>query len=265
MLRDGEIDRRDHGGAGRSLALTAISRSSLLQTFADQAVIAIENVRLFNETKEALERQTATADILKVIASSPSDVQPVFEAIATSANRLIGGFSTAVLPLRSTASCIWRHSRRPIRQRDASPRRHRFPQPSPAIPRHAQFAQTARPSQIPDTEATGRCRDHAKVARLRGFRSMLFVPLMQQGRRRSASISVTRAGRARPFADHHVAVAADLRRPGRDRDRERAAVQRDQGGAGAADRHGRHPEGDRQFAVGRAAGVRGHRDQRQHG
>ena len=105
-------DRRDPRQAGRF----ADHHVQLLQTFADQAVIAIENVRLFNETQEALERQTATADILKVIASSPSDVQPVFEAIATSSKRLLGGFSATVFRFVDGV-VIWRRSRRSARPR----------------------------------------------------------------------------------------------------------------------------------------------------
>jgi GAF domain-containing protein len=172
----------------------------LLQTFADQAVIAIANTRLFNETREALERQTATADILKVIASSPSDVQPVFEAIATSANRLLGGFSTTVF--RFVDGLMHLKAFTPTNAAADELLQGMFPRPLAEFPIF-ELVRDGETTRLADTETeTGVAPVLRDLARSRGFRSMLFTPLMSN-RETIGMIGTTRVEPG-SFVPHHV-------------------------------------------------------------
>ena len=170
----------------------------LLQTFADQAVIAIENARLFNETQEALERQTATAEILKVIASSPSDVQPVFDAIATSSKWLVGAFSAVVFRFVDGVAHVVAFT--PTSPAADQLLKASFPRPVAEFPPFER-AHAGRVVQVPDTEAEPDER-MKQLARARGFRSVLNAPLMSK-ETPLGMITVTRKDPG-PFADHHV-------------------------------------------------------------
>ncbi len=186
------------GIAGSRPRMFSEADIALAESFSDQAVIAIENTRLFSETQEALERQTATADILKVIASSPSDVQPVFEAIAASANRLIGGFSTAVFRFIDGVAHLTAFT--PTTPEADEVLRSHFPRPVDGF-EAAELAQQGRPVVVTNTEEATDQRI-TDIGRARGFSSMLFVPLMNSGVP-IGLISVTRAATGL-FATHHV-------------------------------------------------------------
>ena len=172
----------------------------LVSSFADQAVIAIENTRLFNETKEALERQTATADILKVIASSPSDVQPVFDAIAASSLRLVGGYSTSVLSLDDDMLHLSAFT--PTNPSADAALIALFPRPLSGETWNDRI-RNGETVEIPDIESDPIVPEGLRATwRKRGLRSLLLVPLV----RSQSTIGMINATRKQPgaFAPHHV-------------------------------------------------------------
>ncbi|MEO7937058.1 MAG: GAF domain-containing protein, partial [Burkholderiaceae bacterium] len=150
----------------------------LLRTFADQAVIAIENVRLISETKEALEQQTATAEVLQVISSSPTDVQPVFDAIAERAMTLCEARIGAVT--RFDGELLHLVAFHGATQQASDIMRAAFPiRPGREAGTARAIAERA-PIQIPDVLADP---DYAlkDEARRAGYRSNLAVPMVQDG------------------------------------------------------------------------------------
>jgi GAF domain-containing protein/CheY-like chemotaxis protein len=195
---------------GRTVGAIGVSREQpglfpdklvkLLQTFADQAVIAIENVRLFNETKETLERQTATAEILKVISGSPTDVQPVFDAIVHSAARLFG--RKAALRTVEADGLLRR-----ARSYDAGDEFHGAElMPIDGDSVVGQVVLEGRARQVPDTlSADAPAYTRAQAGRL-VFRSIASAPLMQEG----AAIGVISVSSPEPGAmsDKQMALLA---------------------------------------------------------
>ncbi|MBI3031292.1 MAG: GAF domain-containing protein [Candidatus Rokubacteria bacterium] len=160
---------------------------ALLKTFADQAVIAIENVRLFQELEarnrdltEALEQQTATAEILRVISSSPTDLQPVFDEILANATRLCSAHLGILYLYEGDAFNA-------VMTRGAAPAYEEFlrresvrPGPNTGLGR---IARERRPVHIPDIRADVAYaeRDPLRLAtaELGGTRTLLMVPLLK--------------------------------------------------------------------------------------
>src|SRR5258708_29232617 len=155
----------------------------LLKTFADQAVIAIENVRLFTELQAsnqdlttALDQQTATSDILRVISQSQTDVQPVFDAIVDSAVRLLRGHTATLSRIASGQIVI-----AALTSTDDAANallRPRFPQSLQSEGTHAHAIRDRVPLNVADAQTDRRLLEASRAtARARGYRSMVVVPL----------------------------------------------------------------------------------------
>jgi len=176
---------------------------ALIETFADQAAIAIENVRLFNETREALERQTATAEILRVMSGSPTDTQPVFDAIASTALRLFNGAAVGVV-LTADADMVLAAAagfdERYLRSlREFFPRRL-----DSGTGTASRVIRESAVKYIPDTEEADLAPEMRAEYRRWGIRAVAGAPLIREGK----AIGAIMLSRASPgtFGDKQIAL-----------------------------------------------------------
>jgi signal transduction histidine kinase len=171
------------------------SQISLVESFADQAVIAVENVRLFNETKEALERQTATAEILRAIARSPSDAKPVLDAIAESAARYCGATDAMVVLVADGEAKPASHFG-PLDPGGGGMTVDRSTVPGRAITDGVAV-------HVPDTLEIGDDLARAgEIARRYGIRTAVAVPLIREGRAFGAIL--LRGAEPRSFTEQQI-------------------------------------------------------------
>jgi signal transduction histidine kinase/DNA-binding response OmpR family regulator/putative methionine-R-sulfoxide reductase with GAF domain len=181
--------------------LFAAKEIDLLQTFARQAVIAVENVRLFNETQEALERQTASADILRVISSSPTNVMPVLDAITRTSLRLLSSSRASVMLREGDVLCI------SATARAGQAEGWQAPEVIPIdgelnFPSRALLGKTV--LHIPDFVAIDLSEHERRVQQRTGMRSALFMPLLRD----NEAIGVLVVGRteARAYDEDEIAL-----------------------------------------------------------
>jgi len=182
----------------------------LLKTFADQAVIAIENVRLFTELQAsnrelttALDTQTATSDILRVISRSQTNVQPVFDAIVASAVRLLGAYTGALTRIAGDQVVIGALTGHDAAS-DAAVRA-AFPQSLQSEGTHAQTIRDRVPLNIADFQTDPRLSEALRAsAAIRGYRSLVVVPMLLHDEAIGA-IGVTRRDTG-GFTDDEIAL-----------------------------------------------------------
>ena len=189
---------------------------ALLKTFANQAAIAIENVRLFNDTREALERQTATAEILKVISSSPTDVQPVFDTILENAVRLCDSPRAAVF--RYDGQRVHLAATRNWTTEALAKAAAEYPRPADPHQMNGRILSTGKVVHIEDA-LTDPSYDHGRALAM-GWRQLLGVPMLREGAVIGAiTFAWTEAGRVperqvellKTFADQAVIAIENVR------------------------------------------------------